>query len=229
MSYTYKHPRPALTVDCVVFGLSDSSLNVLLIQRANPPFKGQWAIPGGFVDMDEALDDAARRELQEETGIENLFIEQLYTFGGVDRDPRGRVVSVAYMALVRQEDCQPKHADDAADADWFAVNSLPKLGFDHQEILKMAHERIRSKVQYQPIGFELLPRKFPLRDLQRLYEIILDREIDKRNFRKKMLNMDVLEELDEFEQNVSHRAARMYRFNRRKYQQRLKEGFHFEI
>ncbi|MFG0262549.1 MAG: NUDIX domain-containing protein, partial [Novipirellula sp. JB048] len=225
----YRYPRPALTVDCVVFGLDESSLNVLLVKRANEPFQGQWVIPGGFVDIDETLEAAARRELAEETGINDLFIEQLYTFGAVDRDPRERVVSVAYVALVRPSDCHLRSGSDAAEADWFPVRDVPKLGFDHHQILTMAHERIRSKVQYQPIGFELLPRKFPLRDLQRLYEIILDRDIDKRNFRKKMFSMDVLEELDEVERNVSHRAARMYRFNRRKYQQRLQEGFHFEI
>ncbi len=229
MVYRYEYPRPALTVDCVVFGLDDDGLKVLLIQRECEPFRGRWAFPGGFVHMDEALPDAALRELREETGLERVFLEQLYTFGDVERDPRGRVVSVAYYALVKLGDHRVRAATDAREAGWFAVWDTPALAFDHDQILQMAHTRLKGKVRYQPIGFELLPPKFTLYQLQRMYEMILERELDKRNFRKKILSMGVLAELDEVEQDVAHRAARLYRFDRKKYRELEKEGFNFEI
>ena len=229
MSFTYQYPRPALTVDCVVFGLDDEDLKVLLIQRANDPYANRWALPGGFVDLDETCDDAARRELEEETGLEDVFLEQLYTFSDVDRDPRERVVSVAYYALVRLHDHRVRAATDARDAAWFAVNDVGGLAFDHDRILEVALTRLRGKVVYQPIGFELLPPKFTLSMLQRLYETILERPLDKRNFRKKVLGMGVLIELDEVEKDVAHRAARLYRFDRRRYRQLAKQGFSFEI
>lgn len=229
MGYTYEHPRPALTVDCVIFGLDEEDLKVLLIRRGGKPFKNCWALPGGFVEMDETLDEAALRELTEETGLKKVFLEQLYTFGGVQRDPRDRVVSVAYYALVRLMDHRVQAATDASEAAWFSLDDLPRLAFDHQDILDMAHGRLRGKVIYQPIGFELLPTKFTLRQLQRMYEIILDRALDKRNFRKKILGMEILVELDELEKDVAHRAARLYRFDRKKYQQLTRQGFHFEI
>lgn len=229
MSYKYKYARPALTVDCVVFGLDDEELKILLIQRDLEPFEGQWALPGGFVHVGESVDDAARRELTEETGLKRVFLEQLYTFGQPDRDPREHVVTVAYYALVRLTDHRVNAATDARNAAWFAIDDAPKLAFDHQAILKTAHERLRTKVRYQPIGFELLPPKFPLRTLQHLYEVVLERKLDKRNFRKKILSMDVLEELDEIEADVSHRAARLYRFDKRKYNRLVKDGFNFEI
>lgn len=229
MSYTYEYARPALTVDCVVFGLDDEDLKVLLIQRDLEPFAGRWALPGGFVNVGESIDAAAKRELQEETGVERVFLEQLFTFGAPDRDPREHVVSVAYYALVRLSDHRVQAATDARAAAWFAIDDVPKLAFDHQKILKTAHTRLRSKVRYQPIGFELLPTKFPLRSLQHLYEVVLDRPIDKRNFRKKFLSMGLLEELDEIETDVAHRAARLYRFDKRKFNRLVREGFHFEI
>lgn len=227
--YSYKYPRPALTVDCVVFGLDAEDLKVLLIQRDMPPFAGRWAIPGGFVEMGETLEQSALRELEEETGISNVFLEQLYTFGDPGRDPRERVVTVAYFALVKLSNHLVQAATDARDAAWFAVDDVPPLAFDHKKVLKTAHERLRGKVRYQPIGFELLPAKFTLRQLQHLYEIILDRTLDKRNFRKKILSMDILVELDEVERDVAHRAARLYRFDRRKYRKHTKHGFNFEI
>lgn len=229
MACTYDYPRPALTVDCVVFGLDAEDLKVMLIQRDVEPFSGQWALPGGFVRLEESLDEAAARELREETGLHDVFLEQLYTFGAVDRDPRGRVVSVAYYALVQLSSHTVRAATDARNAAWFAVDDIPPLAFDHHEIFATAHERLRGKVRYQPIGFELLPPKFPLRELQRLYELVLDRPLDKRNFRKKILAMDILDELNEVEQDVSHRAARLYRFNRRKYERQTRRGFNFEI
>lgn len=229
MPHSYKFARPALTVDCVVFGLDDEDLKVLLIERDLPPFEGQWALPGGFVRVDESLDDAALRELGEETGLKKVFLEQLYTVGDLDRDPRERVVTVTYYALVRLSSHKVKAATDARQALWFAIDDVPKLAFDHQKIMTMAHERLRGKVRYQPIGFELLPQKFTLRQLQHLYEVILDRELDKRNFRKKILGMEILEELDELETDVAHRAARLYRFDKKAYRQLTKQGFNFEI
>lgn len=228
MSFTYQYARPALAVDCVVFGL-DEDLQVLLIQRDIPPFQGRWALPGGFVRMDETLDEAARRELQEETGLTRVYLEQLYTFSGIDRDPRERVVSVAYYALVKLSDHRVKAATDAREAAWFSVVDLPGLAFDHDEVLQTALTRLKGKVVYQPIGFELLPPKFTLSQLQRMYEVILEKELDKRNFRKKVLAMGLLEELDEVEQDVAHRAARLYRFDKKRYQELTKEGFHFEL
>jgi 8-oxo-dGTP diphosphatase len=229
MAATYEYPRPALTVDCVVFGFDDGDLKVLLIQRGIEPYQGKWALPGGFVRTDETLDDAARRELREETGLTDVFLEQLYTFGTVDRDPRERVVSVAYFALVPLGLHAPQAATDARSAAWFAVSELPSLAFDHDQIVETAVQRLRGKVRYQPIGFELLPERFTLSQLQHLYEAVLERPLDKRNFRKKILGMGLLVETDEIEQDVSHRAARLYRFDEAKYRRLVKRGFNFEL
>lgn len=229
MTVHYKHPRPAVTVDCVVFGLDERELKILLIERDGEPFAGRWALPGGFVEVDESLETAALRELREETGVEKVFLEQLYTFGAVDRDPRERVISVAYYCLVKLSDHRVQAATDARNAAWFALDDIPTLAFDHQQIVETAHARLRGKVRYQPIGFELLPKKFTLRQLQELYECVLDRPLDKRNFRKKILSMRLLEELDEVEVDVAHRAARLYRFDCRGYQSLVKRGFNFEI
>ena len=229
MSFNYKYARPALAVDCVVFGLDDDDLKVLLIRRDIEPFQGRWALPGGFVRMDETVDDAAKRELSEETGVGRVFLEQLYTFSGIERDPRERVVSVAYYALVNLSDHRVKAATDAREAAWFATSDLPALAFDHDAIVDKALERLRGKVRYHPVGFELLPAKFTLRMLQRLYEKVLEKELDKRNFRKKVLGMGLLEELDEVEQDVAHRAARLYRFDKKRYRELEKQGFDFEL
>ncbi|MGE5186675.1 MAG: NUDIX hydrolase [Acidobacteriota bacterium] len=229
MSFSYEYPRAALTVDCVVFGLDERDLKVLLIQRKLPPFQHAWALPGGFVHVDETLDEAAQRELREEAGVTDVYLEQLYTFGALDRDPRERVVTVAYYALAKLGDHRIRAATDAMGVGWFALDDLPKLAFDHIEIVTRAHERLRGKVRYAPIGFELLPQRFSLTQLQRLYEIILGAELDKRNFRKKILAMDLLVETDEVEQGVRHRAARLYRFDRRKYDRLTKQGFEFAM
>ncbi len=229
MSFTYEYPRPSVTVDCVVFGVDESTLKILLIERDVEPFRGQWALPGGFVRLEEDLESAARRELAEETGVTKLYLEQLYTFGAVERDPRGRVITISYYALVRLAEHRVKAATDARDAAWVAIDDLPELAFDHRKIVEVARERLRGKVRYEPIGFELLPHKFTLTQLQTLYEIVLERSLDKRNFRKKILGMDLLVELEEFEQGVAHRAARLYRFDERRYRRLVKQGFNFEI
>lgn len=229
MAHTYEFARPALTVDIVVFALDEEDLKVMLVERDLKPFAGQWALPGGFVRVDESLDEAARRELQEETGLKDIFLEQLYTFGDLNRDPRERVVTVAYYALVNLQGHNVQASTDARNAAWFSVNDLPKLAFDHELILKTAHERLKGKVRYQPIGFELLQERFTLRQLQHLYEVILDRELDKRNFRKKVLSMEIVKETSEIEKDVAHRAARLYRFDKRMYDRLTKQGFNFEI
>jgi 8-oxo-dGTP diphosphatase len=229
MSYSYEYPRGALTVDCTVFGLDEGELRLLLIQRDLEPFSGCWALPGGFVHLDELLEEAALRELREETGLDHVYLEQLHTFGAVSRDPRERVVSVAYTALVKLSDHRVQAATDARDAAWFGVSDLPTLAFDHEQIVQLALEVLKSKLRREPIGFELLPKKFTLTQLQRLYEIVLERTLDKRNFRKRVLAMDLLVETDEVEQDVAHRAARLYRFDERKYRRLQKAGFHFEI
>jgi 8-oxo-dGTP diphosphatase len=227
--HSYQYPRAALTVDCVVFGLDVSDLKVLLIQRKLEPFQHAWALPGGFVHVDETLDDAARRELAEEAGVTDVYLEQLYTFGALQRDPRERIVTVAYYALAKLSDHRIRAATDALGVGWFSLDELPALAFDHAHILELAVERLRGKVRYAPVGFELLPPRFSLTQLQRLYEIILGAELDKRNFRKKILSMDLLVETDELEKGVRHRAARLYRFDRRRYDKLARSGFSFAI
>jgi 8-oxo-dGTP diphosphatase len=229
MSFQYEYPRPALAVDGVVFGVDDEDLKVLLIQRKLEPFMHCWALPGGFVRLDETIDQAVRRELEEETGISDVYLEQLYTFGAIDRDPRERVVSVAYYALAKLSDHRIRAATDAENVAWFSLDHLPRLAFDHDEILRVAFERLRGKVRYAPIGFELLPPQFTLTQLQRLYETILAKPLDKRNFRKKILSMDLLVETEQWEEGVAHRAARLYRFDRKKYQRLAKQGFSFDL
>jgi 8-oxo-dGTP diphosphatase len=229
LAYSYQYPRAALTVDCVVFGYDDGELKVLLIERALEPFKGKWALPGGFVRVDEMLDDAARRELGEEAGLKDVFLEQLYTFGTVDRDPRERVVSVAYYALVKLAAHDTKAATDAADAQWFPISKAPKLAFDHAEILAAALARLKGKVRYQPIGFELLPPKFTLSQLQHLYEAVLENELDKRNFRKKVLSFGLLLPLKETQMTGRHRPAQLFRFDADKYEKLKRKGFNFEL
>ena len=229
MPYSYQYPRAALTVDCVVFGFNEGELKVLLIERGLEPFKGRWALPGGFVRVEETLDAAARRELAEEADLSNVFLEQLYTFGTVDRDPRERVVSVAFYALVKLSEHSAKAATDAANARWFPVSEVPKLAFDHTAILETAMERLKGKVRYQPIGFELLPPKFTLSQLQHLYEAVLGTELDKRNFRKKVLGFDLLVALKETQMLGRHRPAQLFRFDADKYEKLKKRGFNFEI
>ncbi|MDL2259662.1 NUDIX hydrolase [Deltaproteobacteria bacterium OttesenSCG-928-K17] len=227
--YCYEFPRPAITVDAVVFGLNETKLEVLLIKRGLAPYKGKWALPGGFVRLDEALEDAVKRELAEETGLENIYLEQLATFGDPRRDPRGHTLSVAYFALVNRREYAAQGAGDAAEARWFDVQALPALAFDHAAIIAAAIERLRGKLRYKPIGFELLPELFPLRSLQQLYETVLGRSLDKRNFRKKILSMGILRETSETETGASRKPARLYAFDRWAYDYMIKKGVNFEI
>jgi 8-oxo-dGTP diphosphatase len=232
--YTYDYPRPSVTVDAVVFGVdlqAEAPRNqVLLIERAAAPYKGGWALPGGFVHMNESLDDAVQRELEEETGLRKLFFEQLYTFGDPKRDPRGRVISVAYYALVNLTEHKPRSGSDAANAMWFNIDAAlsSTLAFDHEAVIRKAVDRLRAKLRYAPIGFELLPERFTIAQLQRLYEVILDRPIDKANFRKKLLGMDLLQDVGR-EESVAHRPAVIYRFDRARYTALTKAGFNFEL
>jgi len=205
------HPRPSVTVDVIIFTLRENDLQVLLIQRGSPPFQNMWAIPGGFIDVDESLEEAALRELREETGVHDVYLEQLYTFGDVDRDPRGRVITVAYFAVVPVNAVQLRAGDDAAEACWWSVYDLPPLAFDHAEILAYALRRLRYKLEYTAVGFELLPESFTLSELQAAYEVVLGEELDKRNFRRKILSADVIEKTGAYRTGEG-RPARLYRF-----------------
>ncbi len=220
MAYTFEPDRPALTADIVAFSLRDTAdrpqhqaLHVLLIQRGAPPYKGRWALPGGFVQTGESLEQAARRELAEETGMRGLYLEQLYTFGDPKRDPRGWTVTVAYVALV-PETVAVQAGDDAAAAHWFPVQSLPSLAFDHAEIVHYALQRLRNKLEYTAVGFELLPDEFTLSELQAAYEIVLGETLDKRNFRRRIDEANVLEELPRFKSEGQGRPARLHRYRR---------------
>ena len=210
--HSYEHPRPALTVDIVIFSLRTGQLNVLLVQRGRDPFAGMWALPGGFVGMAESLEAAASRELEEETGLQETYLEQLYTYGDPERDPRGRVVTVAYFALIPSDArIRPEGGDDAQRAEWFPVKDLPKLAFDHQEIISYALRRLRYKLEYSAVGFQLLPEQFTLTELQRTYEIILGEKLDKRNFRRRIHEANVIEETPHF-RGGEGRPARLYRY-----------------
>jgi len=219
-----------IAVDAIVFGYADNKLNVLLIKQKFGELINQWALVGGFVKDNETLNDAVNRELQEETGIKVNYLEQLFTFGDkVDRDPRFRVISVAYFALVNSTKLILQADSDAEDAKWFSINELPNLAFDHKEILHTAQNRLQSKLTYQPIGFDLLPKEFLFSELENLYCTILEKEIDRRNFRKKILSFGIVEETEKFGNKIKGRPAKLYRFNKLKYSKLVKDGFLFEI
>ena len=222
MTFTYRYPRAALTVDCAVFAFEKGALHVLLIRRGQAPFEGMWALPGGFVGMEETVEAAARRELQEETALEHIYLEELGSFSRVDRDPRERVISIAFVALVRGIP-DVLRGSDAAEARFFAVDAVPELAFDHDAILRAARERLRLQLRTRPVS-ELLPKKFPLRDLQALYEAVLGAPIDKRNFRKRALKAGVLVATGDVEEGVTHRAAELYRFDKKRMEKLEKEG-----
>ena len=210
--YTYEYPRPSLTVDVVAFTLRENRLQVLLIQRGEDPYAGRWALPGGFVQMAESLEGAALREMEEETGLKEAYLEQLYTFGDPDRDPRGRVVTIAYFALIPSDaPVRLEGTREVTQARWFPVDELPSLAFDHNEIVTNALRRLRYKLEYTAVGFELLPEEFTLSSLQYTYELILGEKLDKRNFRRRILEAEVIEPTPHHRVGEG-RPARLYRY-----------------
>ena len=204
-----------VTVDIVIFTIRKKKLEVLLVQRGHEPFKDKWAIPGGFIRLSEPLDEAAKRVLHEKTHVKDVYLEQLYTFGEPGRYPNARVMTVSYFALIRADELQLSNRSDmdVQKVGWHPVYSLPALAFDHATILNYAVKRLRDRLEYSPIAFQLLPKKFTLTELQKTYELILDKELDKRNFRKKMISLGILNEFDEFTKLSSKRPARLYAFN----------------
>lgn len=219
-----------IAVDAIVFGYTNNKLNVLLIKQKFGALKKQWALVGGFVKDNETLNNAVNRELQEEAGIKVNYLEQLYTFGdNISRDPRFRVVSVAYFALVNSTKLVLKADSDAEDAKWFSITELPILAFDHKVIIEAAQKRLQGKLTYQPIGFDLLPKEFLFSELENLYCTILEKEIDRRNFRKKILSFGIVEETERFGKKIKGRPAKLYKFNKLKYNKLVKEGFLFDI
>ena len=209
--YNYQYPHPAVTTDIVIFSIRDNQLKLLLIMRGGDPFKGKWALPGGFVNLAESLEEGARRELQEETGVSGVYLEQLYTFGKPDRDPRERVITVAYYALIPSDQVSLCASTDAEAVGWFNMDDLPPLAFDHEQIVAMAHERLVAKLDYSTIAFQFMGTEFTLSELQDVYEIILQEEIDKRNFRKWILAMERIEETGNVRREGAHRPAKLYR------------------
>ena len=219
-----------VSVDAVVFGYDqEKGVSVLLIKRKIEPFQGMWALPGGFVKTGESLDDAVNRELKGEAGVDAKYLEQLYTFGNPDRDPRFHVVTVSYFGLVRPQDFEIIAHSDAEDVDWFNIMKLPKLAFDHRKIVEAAIKRLRGKLTYEPVGFELLEKEFPFSDLEKLYQTLLDHDLDRRNFKKKIMSLGILEELNEVIQRGSGRPARLFKFNRKKYFELKEKGYNFDI
>lgn len=215
-----------LTVDIVIFTIEQGALKVLLVKRGIEPFAGQYAIPGGFVLENESLDQAAMRELREETGVAEVYLEQLYSFGDPRRDPRGRVVTVAYYALISAEHSQLRAGSDAAAAAWFAVDAVPDLAFDHAKILAYAVERLRNKLEYTTVGFQLLPERFSLSELQEVYEAILGKKLDKRNFRRKLALLKILKPTSEYRRD-GRKPARLYRFVAAKFEKLKDKGILF--
>jgi 8-oxo-dGTP diphosphatase len=216
-----------VTVDIVIFALREWELHVLLIQRGVPPFEGRWALPGGFVRDGESLEAAARRELEEETGMRDVYLEQLYTFGEPGRDPRGRVITVAYYALLTTEAAPLVAGTDAGAARWMPARKHPPLAFDHEQILGYALERLANKLEYTTAGFQLLPKKFTLGQLQRVYEAVLGRTLDKRNFRRKIALLGVLKPLQEWVQDGPSRPAQLYRFSGKHFERLRDKGILF--
>ena len=227
LKYHYKYPHPSVTTDCVIFGFDGSNLKVLLVQRGIEPYKGRWAFPGGFLRMDESAEEGALRELREETGLQGAYIKQFHTFSDPKRDPRERVITIAYYALVKLQEVIG--GDDAAQARWFALNEVPSLAFDHDQILRRAEQELRKQIHFEPIGFELLPEKFTMKELQQLYEAILNVKFDRRNFYNKMLHLGILTQLDETVRNSPKKEAFLYRFNPEMYEEMKNKGFRLEF
>lgn len=227
LKYCYKYPHPSVTTDCVIFGFDGTKLRILLIQRSIEPYKGRWAFPGGFMKMNESAEQCALRELQEETGLECAHIRQFHTFSAPQRDPRERVITIAYYALVVMQEV--KGGDDAADARWFSLDEVPQLAFDHDQILRQAEQALRQQIHFEPVGFELLPKEFTIKELQNLYEAILGVRFDRRNFYNKMRRLEMLEHFDATVNPSQKKEAYLFRFNKQKYDELKQKGFRLEF
>lgn len=227
LKYCYKYPHPSVTTDCVIFGFDGTKLSVLLVKRGVEPYKGRWAFPGGFMNMDESAEEGALRELQEETGLKGAYIRQFHTFTAPERDPRERVITIAYYALVRMQEVAG--GDDADDARWFTLDEVPQLAFDHDQILRKAQKALRQQIHFEPIGFELLPEAFTIKELQNLYEAILDVHFDRRNFYNKMKRLEMLDTTNEKVNPSKKKEAILFRFNKAKYNELKQKGFRLEF
>jgi 8-oxo-dGTP diphosphatase len=205
----HKYENPSVAVDIVIYTIQNNDLKVLLVKRGIEPFKDRWAIPGGFVRINESLEDAAKRELEEETGVREVYLEQLYTFGEPKRDPRGRVITVSYMALINSEKVKLNATTDASEVQWFSLKKIPSLAFDHKKILDYSLKRLKWKFEYTTVAFSLLPKEFTISQIQKIYEIVFNQQFDKRNFAKKILYLDILRE-EGINKNVSHRPPMLY-------------------
>lgn len=227
LKFCYKYPHPAVAVDCVIFGYDGNDIKVLLIQRGNYPYKTSWAFPGGFMNINETAEQAALRELKEETGLKDVIVRQLYTYTDIDRDPRERVISIAHYALARISEV--KAGDDAKDAKWFSLSEIPNLAFDHDVILNKALTTLKERICFEPIVFELLPEIFKMSELQNVYENILGIKFDRRNFYKKMNKLEILNEVEGRAKDSSRRIPIFYRFNAEKYAELKQKGFKLEF
>lgn len=205
----HKYEKPSVTADIVIYTIQNDELKILLVKRGIEPFKDKWAIPGGFVRIHESLENAAKRELEEETGVKDVYLEQLYSFGDPKRDPRGRVITIAYMALINSEKIKIKAATDASEVQWFSIKKIHSLAFDHKKILDYSLKRLKWKFEYTTVAFSLLPKKFAISQIQKIYEIVFNKQFDKRNFAKKILSLDILKE-EEIKKDVSHRPPMLY-------------------
>jgi 8-oxo-dGTP diphosphatase len=205
----HQYQKPSVTIDVVIFTIQNDNLKALLVKRNLEPFKSKWALPGGFVRIDESLEEAAKRELKEETGVKNVYLEQLFSFGEPQRDPRGRVITITYIALINSENIDLKASTDVSEAKWFSIENTPLLAFDHKKILNYALQRLKWKFEYTTVAFSLLPKKFPISEIRRIYEIVFNKKFDKRNFNKKILSLDILKE-EGINKNVAHRPPMLY-------------------
>jgi 8-oxo-dGTP diphosphatase len=219
----------ALSIDCLIFGFKKNELDILLVQHGEGISKGKWALPGGWIRYNESTDDAAARLLSDLTGVSHIYLEQLRSFGNVDRYPSKRVITIVYYALVKPENYTLHPGFTAADAQWFKISEVPELPYDHAEILENGLIHLKHKVRHEPIGFNLLPKKFTLLQLQELYEAILEKKLDKPNFRRKLMKMNLLDPCKEKQTDVSHRAANLYRFDKKIYDKLTEKGFTFEL
>jgi ADP-ribose pyrophosphatase YjhB (NUDIX family) len=225
MGYTYNSPRPVVSVDNLIFTWDKKDLKILLIQRSKEPFEGEWVLPGGTVKIDESLSDAALRILKDTTGVANAYIEQCHTFGEVARDPRDRVISVAFYACVQFEKLEIIPGSEPTGIDWFSIHDLPALAFDHLDIINKAIEILKDKFKTNPISFELLPEEFTLSQLQKMVESLIQKPLDKRNFRKKLFRLGLLEELDQSKvKRQVNRLATLYRFDKSRYKSIARKG-----